>query len=555
MAARLSEVNQWRVLLLEAGGEPPLESYVPGLVVLLLQSDADWDYFTTPQQHAFRAYNNNTVPYPRGRTAGGSSTINGMIHVRGNRRDFDNWEALGNTGWSYEHVLGYFKKMEDYRGTFDNQTAIYRGRGGPQTVETKRWRTQVASSFLRAGQQLGFEILDSNGPEQMGFSLVDVTVRDGRRWSTAEGYLKPAATTRPNLHVAFHAHVTKILFNEKKAVGVQFEQGGKVRTVFARRELVLSAGAIGSPHLLLLSGVGPAPHLRQHGIPVVADVPGVGQNLQDHPTLPGILWTVSKGSSLNPFTLVNPKNFYDFVHNGQGPLATPAGTEGNAWVPAVEGDPNWPEAQLSITTGTPVADYGIVTSEIFGFRRELFKDYYGPLLGQEVFGLAPILGRPKSRGSLTLRSSDPRQHPLIDVNYFSHPDDVATMIRGIKFALRVGSTPALRVDHEAKFYAKVLTGCEREVPFTDPYWECFIRHMASTAYHTVGTCKMGPDTDPQAVVDSTLRLRGVSGLRVVDASIMPQIVTGNTNAATIMIAEKAADLLKQDWGIPVTPPS
>nr|XP_045600509.1 glucose dehydrogenase [FAD, quinone]-like isoform X2 [Procambarus clarkii] len=551
MAARLAEVAEWKVLLLEAGGQQPPESLVPALNVALFQSDVDWNFRSTPQKYSLKAFKNNSIPYPRGRTAGGSSSINSMIHVRGNRRDFDNWEALGNPGWRYDSVLKYFKKSEDFKGVLNSETEKYHGRGGPLTVENKRWNTPVAWSFLKAGKQLGFDVIDPNGPEQIGFSIIDVTMRNGRRWSTNDGYLKPAARISPNLHVALNAHVVKILFNEeKRAVGVSFEQGGKVRTVQALKEVVLSAGAVGSPHLLLLSGVGPAGHLHQHGIPVVADVAGVGQNLQDHPAVGGLVWTVKKGSSFNFLRLINPKNIHDFLRNAQGPVTSPIGTEGNAWVPSAVGDPLWPEIQLALVTGTPAQDRGLLAPQLLGYKDEVYKDYYGDILGEEGFTLVPVLNRPLSRGSLTLASPHPHHHPLINLNFFSHPDDVTTLVRGIKLALKVGATPAFTADHSAKFHDKVLSGCAHEKAYSDEYWECYVRHMATTAYHAAGTCRMGPPSDPLAVVDHRLRLRGVSGVRVVDTSIMPLVVSANTNAATIMIAEKAADHVKQDWGVP-----
>ncbi|KAG7174879.1 glucose dehydrogenase [FAD, quinone]-like [Homarus americanus] len=552
MAERLAEVEGWRVLLLEAGGEQPPESYVPAFNTFLFQSDADWNFYTTPQTHSLRFFKNNAIPYPRGRTIGGSSSINSMIYVRGNRRDFDNWEALGNPGWNYDSVLKYFKKSEDYRGVYTTKTAKYHGKGGPLTVENKRWSTPVAKAFVKAGQQLGYPVVDPNGPEQIGFSMIDVTLRNGRRWSAADAYLRPASQARPNLHVVLNAHVTHILFDEKNAVGVRFEKEGKERSVLANREVVLSAGAVGSPHLLLLSGVGPAAHLYQHNIPVVEDVPGVGQNLQDHPVVGGLVWTVPRGSSFNTTLLANPKNVYNFIHNAEGPLTSPVGTEGNAWVPSAEGDPNWPELQLAMVSGTPAQDFGLLSVQVLGYKKEEYYDHFQDILGQEGFILAPLLTRALSRGDITLASSNPHHQPLINPNFLSHPDDVSALVRGIKLALKVGEAPALRVEHSAKYHSKPLRGCEHETAYTDAYWECFIRHLASSSYHTAGTCKMGPASDPLAVVDHRLRLRGVSGLRVVDASVMPLVVSGNTNAATIMIAEKAADLLKEDWGIPIT---
>ncbi|XP_071540783.1 glucose dehydrogenase [FAD, quinone]-like [Panulirus ornatus] len=553
VATRLSEVSEWRVLLLESGGPPPPESTVPGLNVVLMESDADWNYFTVPQKHSLRGYVNRTCPFPLGRTLGGSSTVNWMMYVRGNRRDFDNWEAMGNPGWSYEEVLKYFKKAEDYRGTRNTQTASYHGHGGPSSVDDKRWGTPIMRSILKAGQQLGYDIIDPNGPEQIGFSIPDLTTRDGRRGSTAVGYIQPASS-RPNLHVAFNAHVTQILIDDqKRAIGVRFEQRGKVRTVLARREVVVSAGAVGSPQLLMVSGVGPAEHLRQHGIPVVLDLPGVGENFHDHPSIFGLSWTVNKGSADTVFRITRPEVIKEYIEKKQGPLTCPYGVEVNAWGLAEEGDPYWPDVQYLFVSGTPALDYGLFITDGIGYRRDLFAKHYKSLIGYEGFTIGPMLTRPKSRGSIRLRSRNPRVPPLIDPNYLSHPDDVRTFIRGIKFALTVGKAPALRIEHGARFHDEPLPGCEHHPRGSDDYWACYSRHMAKTTFHPVGSCKMGPVSDPYSVVDHNLKVRGLSGLRVVDASIMPLITTGNTNAPVIMIGEKAADLIKEDWGATIQP--
>lgn len=553
LAARLSEVSNWKILLLESGGPPPPESYVPAFNIALIEGDADWNFRTVPQRYSHRAYQDHVCPFPRGKCLGGSSVLNWMMYVRGNRRDYDNWEAMGNPGWDYESVLRYFKKAEGYRGKRNIHTGSYHGRDGPLTVEDKRWSSPLLTGFLKAGQQLGYQIVDPNGPEQIGFSVADMTQRNGLRGSTAETYIKPAAA-RPNLHVAVNAHVTKILFDEnKRAIGVRFQQKGKMRTVRARREVILSAGAIGSPHLLLLSGVGPAKHLQQHGIPVLVDLPGVGLNLQDHPSIFGLAWTTRKGVSISIPRLADPKSVKDFIFNRQGPFTSPFGVEGNAWSLAEKGDPYWPDLQYLFISGTPALDSGLAIWDLIGYRREVFFEYFGHMLGRDGFSIGPMLTRPKSRGTVKLASRDPLQAPLIDPNFLSHPDDVETFVRGIKFALSVGNTSALRDDFQAIFNEKVLPVCDHEVPGSDAYWSCYALSMASTTFHPCGTCKMAPDSDPYGVLDHNLKLRGVSGLRVIDASMMPLITTGNLNAPVAMIAEKGADIIKSDWGAPVDP--
>ncbi|XP_042889853.1 glucose dehydrogenase [FAD, quinone]-like [Penaeus japonicus] len=557
LASRLSEVGDWRILLLESGGPPPPESFVPAFNIALIGSDGDWDFRTVPQRYSHRAYQDHVCPYPRGRCLGGSSSINWMMYVRGNRRDYDNWEALGNPGWGYESVLRYFKKAENYRGKRNIHTASYHGRDGLLSVDDKRWSSPLLTGFLKAGQELGYDIVDPNGPEQIVcvFLCVFPSRTDARRLrgSTAETYIKPAAS-RPNLHVAVNAHVTKIIFDEnKRAIGIRFQQSGRMRTVRARREVILSAGAIGSPHLLMLSGVGPAEHLQQHGIPVLVDLPGVGHNMQDHPSIFGLAWTTRKGVSTSIPRLADPKTIKDYIFNRQGPLTSPFGVEGNAWSLAEKGDPYWPDLQYLFISGTPALDSGIAIWDLIGYRREVFNQYFGHILGRDGFSIGPMLTRPKSRGTIKLASRDPLQAPLIDPNFLSHPDDVETFVRGIRFALSVGNASALRDDFEAVFNEKVLPGCEHEVAGSDAYWGCFALHMASTTFHPCGTCKMAPSSDPYGVLDHNLKVRGVSGLRVIDASMMPLIATGNLNAPVAMIGEKGADIIKLDWGVPLAP--
>lgn len=284
---------------------------------------------------------------------------------------------------------------------------------------------------------------------------------------------------------------------------------------------------------------------------MVVDLPGVGSNLHDHPSIFGLTWTVKPGSGITLFNLVNPVHIKNYINNRQGPFTSPLGVEGNAWSLADVGDPYWPNLQYLFFSSTPALDAGLYFTDIIGFRRDFFLRYFGPIKGQQGFNIGPMLTRPKSRGTVRLKSRNPYDPPLIDPNFLSHPDDVTTFIKGIKFSLAIGNTSALKIDHEAKFYDKILPGCEKQVYGSDSYWACFTRHMAQTTFHPVGTCKMAPPSDLYGVVDHTLKLRGVAGVRVVDASIMPQIVSGNLNAPVIMIGERAADLIKQDWGISI----
>ncbi|XP_047482501.1 glucose dehydrogenase [FAD, quinone]-like [Penaeus chinensis] len=502
VASRLSEVAGWRVLLLEAGGPPAPESYVPALNFLFfLPENSNWEYTIAPQKHALKSFVGRSGRLIQGKTLGGSSSINGMLYARGNRRDYDQWASLGNPGWDYDTILPYFKKAEGYRGG-----------------------------------HLG----------ENGFAPFDYTIGDGIRCSTAECYLKPAAS-RPNLHTLHSATVFKILFNEKRAIGVLFEHNGMLKVVKARKEVILSAGSLSSPKVLMLSGVGPAKHLHQHEIDVVADLPGVGRNLQDHLNVYGLTWTVRPDAEESPSVL---SSLDDYVKRRQGPYATPLGDQSSAWVRVSDapGDPQWPDVQYMLSSSTLATDKGIFSPSSLGLDPVRYRSYFESVLGEEGFSLQLNLMRPSSRGSVTLRSRDPRDYPYIDSNFLSHPDDLRILVNGIKFALAIGNTTSMKNALGARFHDKHLPGCENIYYGTDDYWACYVQHMASSYLHPAGTCKMGPENDPLSVVDSRLRLRGVSGVRIVDASIMPVIVSGNMNAPVIMIGEKSADMIKDDWG-------
>ncbi|XP_042210016.1 glucose dehydrogenase [FAD, quinone]-like [Homarus americanus] len=548
LAARLSEVPEWRVLLLEAGGPPPPETSIPGLLSLnfLPGNDVDWDYTTVPQRHGLKAFVNRAGRLIQGRTLGGSSAINGMFYVRGNRRDFDRWAAQGNPGWDYHSVFPYFIKAQDYCGRYVGKGDSLQGHSGPLGV-TPGSVGPLTKTFFKAGHQLGYPTIDINSHGEIGFSFSQYTIKGGVRSSTAEAYLHPASF-RPNLHILHSATVLQVLFDERKmAIGVKFEYNGKVLKVLANREVVMSAGAIASPKLLMLSGVGPIHHLQHHQIRVIADVPGVGQNFHDHIGVNGLVWTIP-GNPLTG-TLQTVSAFKQYMLSRQGPLTTVNAEFINAWIRVLEGDPYWPDIQIFFSSIAATEDKGSFYPSVWGHDRPMFKEYFWDIYGSNAFGMRPTLVQPKSRGSITLKSKDPKQHPNIDPNYLSHPDDVRALVDGIKFTVTLGNASAFTRSVKAKFNNKSFPGCEDIAYGTDAYWTCFIRHMATTTYHFAGSCKMAPSSDPFGVVDHNLRVRGVSGLRVVDASMMPTVTTGNTNVPTIMIAEKASDIIKQQWGI------
>ncbi|XP_042237849.1 glucose dehydrogenase [FAD, quinone]-like isoform X2 [Homarus americanus] len=548
VASRLSEVAGWRVLLLEAGGTPPPETYVPGLVGLnYLRGNINWGYTTVPQKHGLKNFQDRSATIPHARVLGGGSTTNGMLYVRGNRRDFDHWAALGNPSWDYQSVLYYFKKFEDYQGHKTPEAEEYHGRGGPIGVTPEGKTGKLARAFLHGGLQLGYDVRDPNGEEQMGFATTDYTVCGGIRCSTAWAYLRPAAS-RPNLHILHSATVLKILFNKnKRATGVVYRYRGQVLTARARREVIVSAGALASPKLLMLSGVGAQYHLDEHHVKVVADVPGVGQNLQDHLGVYGLAWTTKTSSPSMDNTFTFPA-VAQYVHHRKGPWTKPVGEYASAWVKTRnDGDPYYPDVQFYLSPAVFSMDMGLFLPYIYNFDKSKYLEYTRPLFNHQGFTVNLFLLRPKSRGAVFLRSRNPLDLPIIDPNYLSHPDDLHALVNGIKVLMALGNTTSLRKQFQAKFHDKPVPGCEGEAFGSHKYWACYVQHMASSFWHPTSSCKMGPSSDPLAVVNPRLRVHRVSGLRVVDASVMPIIVSGNTNAATLMIAEKASDFIKEDW--------
>ncbi|KAK8400047.1 hypothetical protein O3P69_003026 [Scylla paramamosain] len=555
VAGRLAEVPWFRVLVLEAGAVPSPETYAPGLAPLgSLNTSNTWNYITEPQQHSLGNFVNQRATLPLARVVGGTSTTGGMVYSRGDPQDYDNWETLGNPGWDYDSILYYFKKAEDYLGGHLGETETYHGRGGPLAVSPDPNEGPLSDAFLRAGEELGYNTLDLNGPYQMGFSRPHYNIREGVRSSTAGSYLQPALSWS-NLHILHSSTVTKVLFKEKKAIGVLFEYEGKTFQVTAEREVVLSAGAVASPKLLLLSGVGPQQHLKDNKVDVVANLAGVGQNLQDHLGVYGLVWTLP-GAPPHSGPLFNTTAMHQYVRHREGPFSAPPAQCSTARVEVEEGK-NQSGIGILFTPVSFHMDQGLPTPYTYGMDEQMYQEYYGSVLGKAGFTMLVSLLHPKSTGTISLLSTDPRDPPVIDPKFLSHPDDLHTLVKGIQFAFKLANTDALR-SLGAKFHDKPLPGCRRNGGKKDEgeeedkeYWRCFIQHMASSLWHPAGTCRMGPSSDPLAVVDSSLRVHCVEGLRVVDASVMPATVSGGTAAATVMIAEKAADIIKADWDIDV----
>ncbi|XP_050740222.1 glucose dehydrogenase [FAD, quinone]-like [Eriocheir sinensis] len=553
VGARLAEAG-WQVLVIEAGPAPTPETTVPGLNVALYFTDTNWEYHIAPQRYSNQYFIGKGGRILQGRVMGGSASTGGLVYARGNRRDYDLWAELGNPGWDYESVLPYFKRSEDFQGPLPPGAEAFHGRGGPLGVTRSAKSSPVTQAFLAAGRELGFSEVDSNSGSQVGFARSFYTTKNGARTSPAEDWIRSALLTHPNLHVLTDATVQKILFDhDKRAVGVEFVRGKERRVVRVTREVVLSAGALATPKLLMLSGVGPAAHLQKHGIPVLLNLPGVGQNLQDHFNVHGLSWTVPKGALGSPNMFTAALQYY---FSRTGPFTEPLGDKTTAWVNVGSGDSSWPNIQCHILSSTPAFDFGLFTARLLSISSEKYNAYFGPILGAEGFTIECQLSRPKSRGEVLLRSRNPDDYPIVDPNFLSHPDDVDTLVKGIKFGVSIANTSALGGRFGAKLHKRLLPGCEHYAFGSDGYWACYVRHMGTSYIHPCGTAKMGPPEDPTSVLDENLKVRGVSGLRVVDASAIPAIPSANIMAAVMMIGERAADLITEDWrGRPPRPPS
>lgn len=510
LANRLSEDQANHVCLIEAG---PKDSHpfihVPALVAAaMVKPGIVWGYWSAPQ----RGLNGRKVPIPRGRVLGGTSSINGMVYIRGNPRDYDDWAAMGNRGWSYQEVLPYFVRSENNEAFSGSP---YHGKGGPMNVLSIKRPNPLNAAFWEAMQSLQFRRNDDfNGADTEGYGPRQGTIKDGRRESGVTAFLRPAIN-RTNLTVLTKALVTGIALQNRRATGVEIQQGGETRRIGVRREVILSGGSIGSPQILLLSGIGDGAALQALGIPVRHNLPGVGANYHDH-VASSVLMRTSNSTSYGISLKALPRgawNVFQYLFARKGPFASNV-FESHAFV--------------KTTSGLDRPDTQIV------FQPARRNQSTFPLPLGHGYNISVVLLYPKSRGRVALSSPDPHEAPVIDPNILGVPEDFDPLVRGLKLARKILAAPAFAPYNGTEF----LPGPKVE---SDDEFEGYLRDTTATVFHPAGSCRMGVD-DP-AVVTPELRVRGVDGLRVADASIFPRLMGGNTNAPVVMVAEKAADMI------------
>lgn len=539
IANRLSEIFDWKVLIIEAGDDPPIESTIPGLYNTMLGTSYDWSFKVERSEKSCRSMVNNQCIWPRGKMLGGSSSINAMLYIRGFPSDYNNWEKLGNPGWGFADVLKYFEKLEKVHTSYSiKQFHGYSGNVDVQNFSpvTLRNHFAVQKQIREAAEQTGLSFEeDLAATMTSGSTFPWGTVKDGVRASTAVAYLVPAAN-RTNLKIMKGTQVSKLLIDDKKLVyGVQVVKNGVFKNITCTKEVILSAGSINSPKILMLSGVGLKEHLDSFGIPTVANL-SVGHNLQDH------IYVMNSFVKMNNGQVQPPEDdvFYKYLTQ-----RTELGTilASMIFTNSSNATVDYPDIQFHIFD-KPLHQRGSLL-QTHNFNTNVLKFLYNLRNMSDILTVLPTLLRPKSRGQILLRSANFSDPPKIISGYLDEDEDVRLLIEAFKYLKKYLNTEAFR---NTTLYTIPVEECDKLESQSDAYYECQIRNFATTVYHQSGSCKMGPENDTEAVVDPRLKVYQVHGLRVVDSSIMPCIVSGNTNIPTIMIAENGADMIKQDYG-------
>ncbi|XP_063833146.1 glucose dehydrogenase [FAD, quinone]-like isoform X1 [Ostrinia nubilalis] len=554
LASRLTENKKVTVLLIEAGKPEMLLTDIPAMAPYFQATDYTWQYYMEPQPGVCMGMENERCFWPRGKAVGGTSVINYMIYTRGRPQDWDRIAADGNYGWSYNEVLEYYKKSE--KASLDGlENNPYRNKDGVMPVEFVPKRTKLIKAFLEAGRILGHPTVDYNLPHELGFGYVQTTTSRGHRHSAAKVFLHRHKKRR-NLHIMPETTATKVLIDPQTntAYGVEFINKNIRYTARVRKEVILSAGPIASPQLLMLSGVGPRHHLSSLGISVFRDLP-VGRELYDHICFPAAIFSLNTTNvSFNENRALSIKNLVDWLRDGDNDLSSPGGVEGIGYIKTpVSDDPEpVPDIELISIGGSIVVDGGPGGSRAVrkGMRisEAVFNEALGAIDNSETWSAFPMLLHPKSVGHLELRDTNPFSHPKMYGNYLTDARDVATFVASIRHLQAMAATEPFQ-KFGAQIHRAQYPKCRGLAFDSDEYWECAVRTFTATLHHQIATCRMGAVGDPRAVVDPELRVHGVNNLRVVDSSVIPRTISAHTHAPAVMIGEKAADMIKSTWGL------
>ncbi|KAJ8664897.1 hypothetical protein QAD02_006559 [Eretmocerus hayati] len=548
VASRLSEESSARVLLIEAGGPENLVMDIPlSSFFLLYDEKIHWDMYNEPSNNSCLGMKNRRCKLPFGKVMGGGSTINVMIATRGSKKNYNDWASMtGDQNWSYDNMLRYFKKIENFDDTSNNYEKMYHNYDGPVRIANAAYRTKYAENWAKAGAELGLPPVDYNGRKLSGLNYLQTNQVNGERMSSNRAYLH-TAKGRKNLVVSMFSHVTKILIDPQTriAYGLEFIKRGRKITVRARKEMILSARAVGSPKLLMLSGIGPRQHLQDLGIPVLVDAP-VGENLMDHLSFINLQFLTNKTGGIQILQFIEPNDtsLSDYFNHQKGSVTVPSGAEGIGYINVDDPSAENQNPNIELTFGSILPNRFIY--EVLGFNKTYYTKSLQNFDFRKGYFIWPVLIQPKSHGRIFLRDSNPLSKPRIFANYLSHPEDVRIAVEGIKFALKISQTNAMK-EIGSKLHHEVVLGCESPEFLSDDYWACALRTFMIGMYHHSGTCKMGQEKDPSTVVDNRLRVKGVKQLRVADTSIMPIIPIAHLMIPAMAIGEKVADMIKCDW--------